>query len=703
MNQINLDSLLSSSAKSAQSLVTLVQHQSYQALLSIGKEGLGTLTIPQTGSAPLQLSSPQLNLPQWQGPLSVQLSQHSSGQLQLQLSQHFVEPQPVQLSQQQWQQLVKSLNQQQNNAAVTLPVQVQVQHKGSQKELVLQLPNASAAPLRMPLPASLAPLPAAVWHSANLQYQQGELKLQLQVPASSSEPRPEQPPRQTTTPAPQTPSPVLARSARPDQLPLKVEAQHQINLTLAAQTEREDQTVTLGGGRQQNQASAGSDVKNSTGKTGQQALSAPAPITAATQKTVTKTLLLPAALQQQLLPLFSQKISQQLQQTLLPLAQLQQLPLPQQTRQQLAAPAYQLQLSSQGQLQLKAPLQQQAVLIDPQPKGLQLQPSAKPEQISQPAAVATNQTKAALTSEVGQTELPSERATKPTHSAPVAPPIRLDATTLSQAWRQLLPLVPDQWQELAETPELPAAVKEILQQIRLPQPDPLKPQLARELPQQLQALLQFNPLQLATAATTTNTAANGLAVALQLLLGRVSNTSAPQEKTAPVSNKLKELVQQLDPQQSQDLLKKLSSQSASLQQAQLATVEQQSKEPLQQLYFALPLNGQQQTDLCQIAISEREPEQKKGRGQGSSWQLTMKFDLKILGNLLAISQLNGNQLSLQLYTDNNTALLMAEKFMPLLRDRLNAQGLQLTETRCQLGKIPDSLLPRTTSLLAIRV
>lgn len=643
MNQINLDSLFQPQAKSAQTLVTLVQEQSYQALLNVGKSE-GNLTV-QTPNGPLKLSSSALNLPQLQGQLTVQFSPAPAGQLQLQLSQQFASPQNIQLNQAQWQQLLTSLSQQLPQTTVSLQIQLRPQGL----ELLLKLPS-QQTPVRLPLPAALQPLqavfqqqPASQWLNARLEFSQGELKLQLQPEAK----------------------------------------------WLASQTEAVQASLT---------------------------------------KLASKALLLNPSptVQAQLLPALSHKLNQQLGQSALPLLQLQQLALPAAVRQQLAAPAYQLQLSQTGQLQLKAPALQQAVTVEMPGKSVQLQAAAEPTAVQLTSASRTST--ATITTEQGtvaakpqspltevsnSSKTPLVESTKPQPASVLqaaqplpgpgqteAMPVKLDTTTVNQAWRQLLPLLPEQWQELADSPDLPPAVRELLNQVRQLQPDPLRPQLAKELPEQLQALLQFSPT-MALPGTNPTTAASGLALALQLLLGRVS--SSAQDKTPVKEGKLKELVQQLDTQQSLDLLKKLSSHSASMQQAQLATVEQQNKEPLQQLYFALPLNGQQQSDLCQIAITEREPDPEQRQAGGSGWQLTMKFDLKILGNLLVISQLAGPNLNLQLYTDNNTALLLAEKFLPLLRDRLKAQGLQLGETRCQLGKIPDSLLPKTTSLLAIRV
>ncbi|WP_337840360.1 flagellar hook-length control protein FliK [Rheinheimera sp.] len=648
MNQINLDSLFQPQARSAQTLVTLVQEQSYQALLSVGKSQ-GSLTV-QSPSGPLTLSSSALKLPQLQGQVTVQFNPTPAGQLQLQLSQQFASPQAIQLNQAQWYQLVSSLSQQLPQTAVSL----QVQFRSHDMALLLKLP-AQHTPVRLPLPAVLQPLQAlfaqqaaSQWLNARLEFSQGELKLQVQPEAK----------------------------------------------WLASQTE---------------------EIQTSLSQLATKAVRlTPSP-----------------AVQAQLLPALSHKLNQQLGHTAVPLLQLQQLALPIALKQQLAAPAYQLQLSSTGQLQLKAPLQQQTVIIESPGKSVQLQPAPTEQTMAQHpsnaraaplaaqaitaaepfAGTTKNQpqhAEALVPGKVLQPERPQSQAVPSqlpainqhgaVQAAPV--PLKLEASTVNQAWRQLLPLLPEQWQELPDSPDLPPVVRELLQQVRQWQPDPLKPQLAKELPEQLQALLQFSPAMVLPGTAPTN-AASGLALALQLLLGRVNSGS--QEKTPVKEGKLKELVQQLDSQQSLDLLKKLSSHSASVQQAQLATVEQQAKEPLQQLYFALPLNGQHQSDLCQIVITEREPDPEQRQAGGSGWQLTMKFDLKILGNLLVISQLAGPNLSLQLYTDNNTALLLAEKFLPLLRDRLKAQGLQLGETRCQLGKIPDSLMPKTTSLLAIRV
>jgi hypothetical protein len=81
----------------------------------------------------------------------------------------------------------------------------------------------------------------------------------------------------------------------------------------------------------------------------------------------------------------------------------------------------------------------------------------------------------------------------------------------------------------------------------------------------------------------------------------------------------------------------------------------------------------------------------------------MKFDLKQLGQLMVVAKLQQQQLQLQFYTDEVQAKLQADRFLPLLSDRCKAQGLEVTQAECTLGKIPDTILPRANSLLAIKV
>lgn len=632
MNQITLDNALNSLNKGSVPAAVLLEEHNYQALLNIGKDGMGQLKL-QTPAGLVLIQDAKLNLPALQGQLMVQLSQALSGQLQLKLSQNGPPPMPVQLTQPQLQQLITQLNTQlssqltaqlqtQTSTEATKNWQVQVQIQRQDQQLIVQLGQQK---VQLPLPAQLQSLPASQWLDAKLQLKAGQLSLVL-------------------------PKTLLSQgSERP----------------VATQTKTELVTIPL----------------KDTAANNKPALATPSPTTQPAQTAATKAGLqaaapqiipLSPAVQQRILPLVLPQLTNAANGTVLSLNELKQLPLPAATKQQLADPQYQLQLTPQGQLQLKAIPEQKTILIEQQPKVLQLQ-NAKAEQ-NQANTTAGEAVKVAK--------------------------ILVEPGVLNQAWRQLLPMLNPEWDNLAEAPDLPEPVKAILQLVRQSQPDASKLSGLAQLPTQLQALLQFSPLQ---NVTMPQTAAGTLAVAIQLLLGRLGQ-SVPQNDRGPnKEHKLKEFVAQLDQTQSSQLLKQLSSQSSSLQHAQLSTLEQQSKDSMQQIFLTLPIQNQQVSDFCQIAITQQEEEQEKGKGKAVAWQLSMKFDLKPLGQLLAISKLSGTSLALQLYTDTQALQLLAEKYLPLLKDRCKAQGIEVTEAHCQLGKIPDSLMPKTTSLLAIRV
>jgi hypothetical protein len=646
VNQITVDSALSAQTKGSVPAAVLVEEHNYQALLNIGKDGIGQLKL-QTAAGMVLIQDAKLNLPALQGQLMVQLTQALSGQLQLKLSQNGPQPMPVQLTQPQLQQLVTQLSAQistqpgsqpstqlstQLNSQLTAQlqtqassnlakvVQVQVQIQRQDQQLILQLGQNK---VQLPLPVALQSLPASQWLDAKLQLKAGQLSLVLPKAALL--------PNAVDTKAA---SELLTVPLKSESTPNNVKNQPQPAM----------------------QGQAPTQIKTSAAGSSQPHTIIP----------------LSAPVQQRILPLVLPQLINAVSGTVLSLNDLKQLPLPAATKQQLADPQYQLQLSPQGQLQLKAIPEQKTIVIEAQPKVVQLQSSkTEPSQAVSGAVEAT-------------------KFIKP----------QIEPAVLNQAWRQLLPMLNPEWESLAEMPELPEAVKAILQLVRQSQPDASKLTNLAQLPAQLQALLQFNPLQ---NVTMPQTAAGTLAVAIQLLLGRLGQTLPQNDRGPNKDHKLKEFVAQLDQTQSSQLLKQLSSQSSSMQHAQLSTLEQQSKDPLQQIFLTLPIQNQQVSDFCQIAITQQEEEQEKGKGKSVAWQLSMKFDLKQLGQLLAISKLSGSSLSLQLYTDTSMLKLLAEKYLPLLKDRCKAQGIDVKEAHCQLGKIPDSLMPKTTSLLAIRV
>ena len=275
--------------------------------------------------------------------------------------------------------------------------------------------------------------------------------------------------------------------------------------------------------------------------------------------------------------------------------------------------------------------------------------------------------------------------------------LQLAPDAKAQAWRNLLPLLSQPLMQPSSMPNLPAPLQQLFSQIQQSLPEISKPLAPPAIAAQLTALLQFQPLQSQPNPQTTG---GTLALAIQLLLGHLSQKQLTPASNNP-ANRLSQLVSQLDTAQAATALRQLASLSSPLQQSQLATVDAQSQ--LQQWLLQLPLQQQGQTIMPQLLLEQREADGKTGSAGQKQWQLTMKFDLQQYGNLLAVAKLQEQDLQLQFYTDHNEALRLAQKFLPLLKDRCAAQGLTVSQADCQLGKIPDSLIPRHNSLLTVRV
>lgn len=292
--------------------------------------------------------------------------------------------------------------------------------------------------------------------------------------------------------------------------------------------------------------------------------------------------------------------------------------------------------------------------------------------------------------------------TSATSAAPSVLTSKLPTATvdLSQAWRQWLPLQNPVVDPLLELPELPPAVLAILKELKAQTLDSGRPIQQAQLQQQLTAAMQFHPLQ---QVSQTSNSANTLAVALQLLLGRLAN-QAPTEVKSNTPQRLQNLVAQLDQSQSSQLLKQLAGHATKIQGAQFASAEQaQTPQQNQQLFIQLPIVQQGESRFAELALTEREADGKTGTAKRMQWQLTMKFDLAKAGHLLVQVRLTGSEVSLQFYAEQASVVSSAEQFLPLLKDRLKMQGLEVTEAQCQLGKIPEQLFARSNSLVAVRV
>ncbi|HSG51602.1 MAG TPA: flagellar hook-length control protein FliK, partial [Rheinheimera sp.] len=289
-------------------------------------------------------------------------------------------------------------------------------------------------------------------------------------------------------------------------------------------------------------------------------------------------------------------------------------------------------------------------------------------------------------------------AVNATQSRTTATDSAASVQAVQQAWRHLLPLLPTKPDALASLPELPEPVQQILQMIRHSQIDGQKVFSSSQVMMQLQSLLQFQPLQ---PAVNTQNSGGALAVAIQLLLGNLMQKQ-PQSTSQSANPRLAQLVANLEPAQASSLLRQLASHSATLQHSQLATLDTNTASQ-QQILLQLPLQQNEQSVFSQIQLEQRDADGKQAQGKEKLWQLTMKFDLQQLGPLLVVAKLQQQQLQLQFFTEQALAKRLADKFLPILKDRCSMQGLQVHQAECILGKIPDSLLPRANSLLAIKV
>ena len=284
-------------------------------------------------------------------------------------------------------------------------------------------------------------------------------------------------------------------------------------------------------------------------------------------------------------------------------------------------------------------------------------------------------------------------------SQKLAPPAA--AVDMPMLWRQLLPLT-SAVDPLKLSPELPAGVQALLQELKANTLDHQKIPAAAELHAQLNAAMQFSPQQSQPNAMT---AAGSLAIALQLLIGRLASSASEANRPSAGKEKLQQIIGQLNESQSGQLLKQLSGHSAQLQQAQFANLEQQAQAKTEhsQLFIQLPVLVQGQNQFVELAISEREADGSSTGSKKRAWQLTMKFQLPEQGHLLVQVHLVDTTVSMQFYAETEQTQQLASQWLPLFKDRLKVQGLDIKEIQVQRGKIPEHLYQRGTSLLQVKV
>ncbi|AWL11304.1 hypothetical protein HMF8227_00808 [Saliniradius amylolyticus] len=113
-------------------------------------------------------------------------------------------------------------------------------------------------------------------------------------------------------------------------------------------------------------------------------------------------------------------------------------------------------------------------------------------------------------------------------------------------------------------------------------------------------------------------------------------------------------------------------------------------------HYTLPLGSAPHRDAELLIKREDLPEHnnpEESTGE-KRWNLTMRLTIGEEQGLLAKAKLYRQELELHLYADQPHVKNKAEKYLPLLKERLETLGLTVTDTRCELGQIPKSLKPQ---------
>jgi hypothetical protein len=253
--------------------------------------------------------------------------------------------------------------------------------------------------------------------------------------------------------------------------------------------------------------------------------------------------------------------------------------------------------------------------------------------------------------------------------------------------------------------------------------EPLTQQIRQALPQgkesdanQIRQLLATPPINLSSAQLVAPPANQGLlgglvallqiSLASRLLrnqpfqLERIMQALVPLTSTGakrPSSTQAsKGLADFFQVEQKHQLLKEISRLLSGHQANKLANAEQlvQGQESF---YYTLPSAFGDKVKDIELLIKREDESQKKDKddeGNAKSWHLTMKLGVGELGELLTKAKLRPDHLEVDFYASNDATKIQVLNFMPLLKKRLESLGIEVAKSKCQLGKIPQTLQQR---------
>ena len=330
-----------------------------------------------------------------------------------------------------------------------------------------------------------------------------------------------------------------------------------------------------------------------------------------------------------------------------------------------------------------------------------------------------------------------------------APFVRQDmsiAKPSEQAQQVLQTALKHSFMQASSATENRQALLQAVEQLRTIQQPEIKPLIDKSLAQisglttpqpdatQIRQLIQLPavPIQAQNLALpqTANNLVTGLITLLQLsLASRVpSKSGATQSPISQIISVLNTVVQNQTQEQHAKLnakpkgLRKTSQDSpsldpnASLTKALSRVLSAHYHNKLSQadstnqgqelLYYAFPSSSQSSQRDTELTITREKPSDsnaKRTSNDANAWRLTMLLSIGVLGDALCKCRLEDMSLELDIYTSTEDLKVAVLEHLPLLKKRFCALGLELNNSQCQLGKIPETLKSRPYQLLQTTV
>lgn len=200
---------------------------------------------------------------------------------------------------------------------------------------------------------------------------------------------------------------------------------------------------------------------------------------------------------------------------------------------------------------------------------------------------------------------------------------------------------------------------------------------------QLTQLTAKNPRQPATLQLPAQTPVDTLVVLLKQFMAGAETKSAPTQDTSQRDALLQTLQQQLQ------------TAVAKMQTQQLHTLSQQFAKPdqpqAQHWLIELPVRLNNDVSSVEVRIDEdwvRPQEEEDSKDKVRLWTVMLAFDLPERGKLFAQLKIIQDSVSANIWAEQNTTLAEAKRKLKTLRQRLDADGVNVTSIECFKGKPP---------------